>query len=241
MLFDLKGKRRRVIQVTYLGLAILMGGGLVLFGIGNSGIQGGLLDAFTGEGSDSSANPIVEKRLKGAEARLKANPNDQQALKDMTRSRFQLAGNDVNPDTGLYGPKARPELERAAEAWQRYLATNPDKPDAGLARVMLQVYGEFGLNRPKEAARAAEVVAEDDPSSSTFLALARYAAMAGDKRTADLAGKRALALAPEAQKKVVKKQVDQFEKALAAQAGAGGAGGAGAPAVGVPGGAVGGR
>ncbi|HLL86417.1 MAG TPA: hypothetical protein VK387_03790 [Thermoleophilaceae bacterium] len=240
MLFDLKGRRRRVIQVTYLALAVLMGGGLVLFGIGGD-VQGGLFDSFTGEGSNTSGNPIVERRLKQAEARVKANPNDQQALADMARSRFQLAGNDVNPDTGLYGRDARPELERAAEAWQRYLATNPDKPDAGLARVMLQVYGEFGLNRPKEAARAAEVVAEDDPSSSTFLALARYAAMAGDKRTADLAGKRALALAPEAQKKVVKKQVDQFEKALAAQAGAGGAGGAGAPAVGVPGGAVGGR
>jgi len=237
MLFDLKGKRRRVIQVTYLGLAILMGGGLVLFGIGNSGIQGGLLDAFTGEGSDSSANPIVEKRLKGAEARLKANPNDQQALKDMTRSRFQLAGNDVNPDTGLYGPKARPNLERAADAWQRYLKTRPDPPDPGLARVMLQVYGEFGLNRPKEAAEAAEIVAQDDPTSSTFLAFSRYAALAGDKRESDLAGKRALALAPRAQKKVVKKQVDQIKAAAAAQGRGGGTGGGGTPGAAAPGGA----
>jgi tetratricopeptide (TPR) repeat protein len=231
MLFDLKGKRRRVIQGTYLALAVLMGGGLVLFGIGGE-VQGGLLDAFTGEGSNTQGNPIVEERLKKAEARLKANPNDQQALEDVTRSRFQLAGNDVNPDTGLYGPKARPNLEKAAEAWQRYLATNPDPPDASLARVMLQVYGEFGLNRPKEAAQAAEIVAQDDPSSSTYVALARYAAMAGDKRTADLAGKRALALAPKSQKKVVKKQVGAIEKATAQGGGAGGA-----PGVSVPGGA----
>ena len=34
MLFDLRGKgRRRTVQVIYVSLAILMGGGLVLFGI----------------------------------------------------------------------------------------------------------------------------------------------------------------------------------------------------------------
>ena len=32
MLFDLRGRgRRRVVQVVYLGLALLLGGGLVLF------------------------------------------------------------------------------------------------------------------------------------------------------------------------------------------------------------------
>ena len=115
MLFDLKGRRRRVIQATYLTLAVLMGGGLVLFGIGGE-VQGGLLDAFTGENSGNQGNPVVERRLKTAEARLKANPNDQQALEDVARSRFQLAGNDVDPNTGLYGKDARRDLEAAAQA-----------------------------------------------------------------------------------------------------------------------------
>ena len=35
MLFDLKGKRRRVVQGVYLTLAVLMAGGLVFFGIGD--------------------------------------------------------------------------------------------------------------------------------------------------------------------------------------------------------------
>jgi hypothetical protein len=239
MLFDLKGRRRRVIQVTYLALAVLMGGGLVLFGIGGD-VQGGLLDAFTGDGSSSSGNPIVERRLKEAEGRLKANPDDQEALKAATRGRFQLAGNDVNPDTGLYRPEARDDLRGSSEAWERYLATDPDPPDAGLARVMLQVYSEFGLNQPPKAAKAAEIVAEDDPSSSSYLALARYAAMARDERTSDLAGKRAIELATEDQKKVVKKQVAQIEKAVAtggAGTGAGAAGGAGAAPGGTAGGA----
>jgi hypothetical protein len=237
MLFDLKGRRRRVIQGTYLTLAVLMGGGLVLFGIGGD-VQGGLLDAFTGDGSNTSGNPIVERRLKEAEGRLKANPNDQEALKAVTRGRFQLAGNDVNPDTGLYGPEARDDLRGSSEAWERYLATDPNPPDPSLARVMLQVYSEFGLNQPAKTAEAAEFVAEDDPSSSSYLALARYAAMARDKRTSDLAGKRAISLATEDQKKIVKKQVAQIDKAAASGgAGAGAAGGAGAPPGGTAGGA----
>ena len=53
MLFDLRGRgRRRTVQTIYLTLAVLMGGGLVLFGIGGS-VSGGLFDAvgLTGGGS----------------------------------------------------------------------------------------------------------------------------------------------------------------------------------------------
>jgi len=57
VLFDLKGRRRRVVQATYLLLAILMGGGLVLFGIGGD-VSGGLFDAFKDQ--SSSGNSIVE-------------------------------------------------------------------------------------------------------------------------------------------------------------------------------------
>ena len=46
MLFDLRGRgRRTTVQVIYLTLALLMGGGLVLFGIGGD-VSGGLVDAF---------------------------------------------------------------------------------------------------------------------------------------------------------------------------------------------------
>ena len=46
MLFDLRaGGRRRLVQVVYLFLAILLGGGLVLFGVGGA-TSGGLFDAF---------------------------------------------------------------------------------------------------------------------------------------------------------------------------------------------------
>ena len=47
MLFDLQGPRKTFVKAIYLGLAILMAGGLVLFGIG-SDVNGGLADVFGG-------------------------------------------------------------------------------------------------------------------------------------------------------------------------------------------------
>ena len=76
MLFDLRGRRRRAVQATYLTLAVLMGGGLVFFGIGGS-VSGGLLDAFkSGNGNNSNVGGAVQKRNdrnKGQSA-LRANP-----------------------------------------------------------------------------------------------------------------------------------------------------------------------
>ena len=59
MLFDLRGRgRRRTVQVIYLTLAILMGGGLVLFGIGG-GTNGGLFDAIGGNGGSATSTDKV--------------------------------------------------------------------------------------------------------------------------------------------------------------------------------------
>ena len=62
MLFDLRGRRRRAVQATYLMLALLMGGGLVLFGIGGD-VSGGLVDAFKGGGGGSSTDSALEDRV----------------------------------------------------------------------------------------------------------------------------------------------------------------------------------
>ena len=67
MLFDLRGKRRRAVQVTYATLAVLMGGGLVLFGIGGSG-TGSVFDLFDSGGG--SGNSQLDKRIERQEARL---------------------------------------------------------------------------------------------------------------------------------------------------------------------------
>jgi hypothetical protein len=208
MLFDLQGKRRRLVQATYLILAILMGGGLVLFGVGSGDISGGLFDAITGKDSSSgsSINSTVSKRIKRDEQALKVNPKNQTALADLVRSHYQLATDDADANTGVFGSDGKAELEKASVAWKRYVAV-ADKPSDSLASLMLQAYGEGALNKADEAAGAAELIANARPSAQAYLTLTTYAAKAGQTRKAKLAGQKAVELAPKAQKKLVKKQV----------------------------------
>jgi hypothetical protein len=209
MLFDLQGKRRRLVQATYLILAILMGGGLVLFGIGGGTEGGGLFDAITGRDStgSSSNNSVVEDRIKSDQKALKINPNNTVALASLVRSHYQLATDDADRNTSQFGEKGKAELQKASDAWERYLAAKPKKVDDSLAALMLNAYSEIGLNQPDGAATAAELVAEARPSPVAYLQLTQYAAKAGQTRKADLAGKKAIELAPKAQKKQVKESV----------------------------------
>jgi hypothetical protein len=208
MLFDLQGKRRRLVQGTYLILAILMGGGLVLFGVGSGDISGGLFDAITGKSSNSSsaANSVVSNRIKRDEKALKLNPKNQGVLADLVRSHYQLATDDADPNTGAFGPTGKAELRKASNAWQRYVNVAA-KPNDSLAGLMLQAYGEGGLNNANNAAQAAELIANARPSAQAYLTLTTYAAKAGQTRKAELAGQKAIELAPKAQKTLVKKQV----------------------------------
>jgi len=219
MLFDLQGKRRRVVQATYLILAILLGGGLVLFGVGSGGISGGLFDAITGKDSNSSSasNSVVSNRIKRDVAALKINAKNQAALADLVRSHYQLATDDADPNTGAFGSTGKAELQKASSAWQRYVNV-ANKPSDSLASLMLQAYAEGGLNNPAKAAGAAELIANARPSAQAYLTLTVYAAKAGQTRKAQLAGLKAIDLAPKNQKKLVKQQV-----ALAQQQGQAGA------------------
>ncbi|NLT05344.1 MAG: hypothetical protein GXY03_03440, partial [Solirubrobacterales bacterium] len=117
MLFDLQGKRRRVVQATYLGLAVLMGGGLVLFGIGGD-VSGGLFDAFS-DRSGSSGNDIVEERVQRNEERVQTNPNAIAARKELVRDYYQLAVSQAD-DRGVYPADAQDELRKAARNWSAY-------------------------------------------------------------------------------------------------------------------------
>ena len=77
MLFDLRSRgRRRTVQAVYLGLAVLMGGGLVLFGVGAGNGFGGILNAFTGGGSSGAQTQVVSQAEKNALAQTKLHPSD---------------------------------------------------------------------------------------------------------------------------------------------------------------------
>src|SRR3954471_24988314 len=104
MIFDLQGKRRRLVQATYLLLAILMGGGLVLFGVGSGDVSGGLFDAITGKDSSSTSsnNSVVVKRIETEEKALKLNPKNTVALAALIRGHYQLATDDADRNTSQF-------------------------------------------------------------------------------------------------------------------------------------------
>jgi hypothetical protein len=211
MLFDLQGKRRRVVQGTYLMLALLMGGGLALVGVG-SDIQGGLLDAFGGGGSNNgNGNSVVQKRVDSAEKKVAVRPKDAALRKQLSRDYYQLATAQADAN-GTFPSDAKDELRKSASNWQAYLALNPPKPDASLARVALQVYNPGALNKPAQAEDAARLIAQSEDSVNAYLNLVQYAALANDTRTADLAGTKAVDLAPASQRKQVRAQVKQLKK-----------------------------
>jgi hypothetical protein len=215
MLFDLRGRgRRRTVQAIYLTLAILMGGGLVLFGIGGS-VSGGLLDGIglTSGGGGQTGNPL-EKREQTLERRVRANPRAAAAWAELARTRFQLAGQgqNYNQQTGAFTTAGKRELRGAEQAWDRYLALEPAKPDPNVAILLLRVFGPDGLNKPEKGVRAAEIVSDAQPSSQSFFQLAVFAYAAGQTRKGDLAATKAVELTPPDQRPSVKSTVDQVKE-----------------------------
>jgi len=216
MLFDLRGRRRRAVQATYLTLAVLMGGGLVLFGIGGD-VSGGLFDAFSDRSDSGGVAPVVEKRVEANEKKLRASPSDVAVLKELVRDEYSLATAQTESGAANFPKEARDELRKADVYWKRYLKAEDGEPDPSLATVALQVYDPTALNKPKDALQAATVVARTDNDPASYLRVVQYAALAGDKRTANLAATKAVDLAPKDQRKAVKQQAELYKNPQAAQ------------------------
>jgi hypothetical protein len=208
MLFDLRGRRRRAVQVTYLLLALLMGGGLVLFGVGGD-VSGGLLDAFKG-GGGPSGDSALKDRIDRQEKRLQRNPRNEVLLQSLVRDYYSQA-TQTRESGASFPPDAKDDLRKAGTYWTRY-ADVAEKPNPATAGYALQIYDTGALNKPKEAQRAAQILAQAQNDTASYLRLVAYAARAGDNRTADLAAQKAVDLAPKAQKKLVKKQAEALKK-----------------------------
>lgn len=223
MLFDLRGRgRRRTVQGIYLGLAILMGGGLVLFGIGGN-VSGGLLDALKNNPNASSSN-VFKKRLDTAEKLVIAQPKNAEAWANVVKLRFQVAnsGDSYDQATGAFTDKGKAELQAVDQAWARYLVLNPAKVDqtaTTAATYMVQAYAPGALDQPAKLVRAYEFVIAGTPKPTfdQFRNLAIYSYVAGQSRKGDLAAQKALQLAPKDQRSVVRQQIDAQKTAAIKQ------------------------
>jgi tetratricopeptide (TPR) repeat protein len=222
MLFDLKGKRKRVVQVTYLGLAILFGGSLVLFGTGSS-VSGGLIDAITGNNSGGSTSAFQDQVNRTQKA-VQTNPKSQQAWLDLTRAQFNLAASAEGSDskTGQLTNKGRQAVLDTISSWERYMKLHPKKADAGTAQFAALAYG--ATQDYKDAVKTQALAAKGRPSATSYYQLAQFAYAGGDARQGDAAAAEAVRRTPKdlrnsviSQVKDVKKQGLKLAAAIKAQ------------------------
>jgi len=179
MLFDLRSRgRRRTVQGVYLGLAILMGGGLVLFGVGAGNGIGGLLNAFNGNGSGNNQGQVVSAQEKAALKEVKLSPNDPAAWASLVQARWTTAtqGNDYNTSTGTFTTAGKKELTATIQAWQRYLQLT-NSPDPNLAVLSARAYGALGSYAGEADAWEVETAASpNEVKGYECLAVSAYAA-----------------------------------------------------------------
>ena len=216
MLFDLRSRgRRRTVQVVYLGLAVVFGLGLILFGVG-TGSGGGLLDAFTGNGSSNSQGSAVSQQEKTAERQTKAHPTDPAAWASLINARWASANGQAQQTTAgvQYTAKGKQELTGTTQAWQRYQALTK-QADPNLATLAARAYAALG--NYGEAANAWEADAQATPSQAkgyACLALTAYAAK--QTRKGDLAKAKALALTAKTARKQLSTAIDAAKTTPAA-------------------------
>ncbi|MBV9367505.1 MAG: hypothetical protein JO286_00145 [Solirubrobacterales bacterium] len=211
MLFDLRSRgRRRTVQAVYLGLAIILGGGLVLFGVGAGNGLGGLLNAFTGQGSTAGQSQAVSQQEKAAIKATQTNPNDAAAWAALVQARWSTARSssaDVNANTGQFTDAGKKELTALGEAYQRYkaLVKQLDPTTAVLAARAYQYLGNYGASTS-----AWEDISASSPNQAiAFECLAANAYAAGQTRMGDLASAKALSLVPKVQRTLLQSKIQQ--------------------------------
>ena len=232
MLFDLRGRRKRVVQVVYAMLAVMMGASLFLVvGPVNLG------DLVNGGSSSSNAASVSLDRAAQLDQKLKQNPQDQKLLLALAKERITAGNNmaQIDPRTQAAIPTAESaqQYQLAADAWDGYLKTKPSPPNPNAALLVANsllslaqtsTTAEEAKANAADAAAAQKIYAEAKPSSGALSTLAYYYYAALDFKGGDAAAKQAQSVAKtKAERKQVqttlasiRKQAKKFEQQLAA-------------------------
>lgn len=230
MLFDLRGRRKRVIQVIYVLLALIMVASLVVIGL-----PGGISPFNSGNsvvGEDAAELSI--ERAENLQTKLTADPDNENLQKEIVRARIAAGGSLFERDetTGQIQitPQATEQYELAATAWDQYLKQHGDDPDPQLAQVVTGTLYQLAEgstvaqfeNNIAGAAEAQEIVVEEAerkakqgegaPPVAQLASLAELQYLAQNPEAAEAAAKRALALSDKSDRKQIQQQLDAFEQ-----------------------------
>jgi hypothetical protein len=212
MLFDTRGRhRRRVVRVIYIGLALIFLLGFVGLGVGGGFGSGGIFSAFTG--NEGSTGATYSAQISKYRKLTQKQPTNVSAWENLTKTLVHEAGNEKYATTaGTPTSQGKAIFREASEAWGRYIALNPPKPNPELAQLMESVYSEAGLNEPAKEVEILQIVVPSRPTSAALYAtLAEYAYKAHNTREGDLASEKAVALSPAAQRTRVKNELAEVK------------------------------
>ena len=210
MLFDLRSRgRRRTVQVIYLGLAVLIGGGLILFGVGTGTGGGGLLNGLTGNGSSSGQTQAVDQATKTALKATREHPTDPSAWSQLVQAYYSAAGNGTNYNsaTASYTAAGKRELARATQAWQRYTQLTKS-PDPTLSILAARAYGQLA-QYSQETHAWEDFVSSQPHAAKGYICLAVSSYAAKESRKGDLAAAKALSMVPKLQHLTLKQTFQQ--------------------------------
>ncbi len=200
MLFDLRSRgRRTAVRVIYLGLAVLIGGGLILFGVGTGGGGGGLLNGLTGNGSSNGQSQAVNQITKSALAAVRTHPSDPASWSALEQAYWDAAHLSSNYDSTnqAYSASGMKLLAKTTDAWEHYLKLTK-APNTSVAILAGNAYGPQSAYA-KEA-NAWEYVVQSNPTAvKGYECLAFSAYAAKQTRVGDLAAGKAIKLAPKLQ------------------------------------------
>jgi hypothetical protein len=211
MLFDLRGRgRRRTVRAIYIGLALLMGVGLIGFGIGGGLGGGGLLTAASNNEGANSAS--FSSQIKKYRKLTQQQPSNLSAWENLTKALLHEAGGEAYVNSaGVVTSKGKELFNQASQSWGSYVALNPPKPNPELAQLMVTVYGTQGLNQPAKAVEVLQIAVVARPVAALYSQLALYAYKANNARVGDLASEKAVSLAPQAQRARLKKELEELK------------------------------
>lgn len=195
-------------QAVYLGLALLMGGGLVLFGVGTGNGNGGLLNAFSGGGSSGAQVQALSSQEKAALKQTRLSPNDPNAWAALVSARWDNAstGSNFDSSTNTFTAGGKKELAATVAAWQRYLHLTKS-PSSNLAELAARAYGELGNYSGETSAWAIQAAANPNVAHG-YECEAASAFAANETREATLALNKALSLVPKLSRNTVKSEIE---------------------------------
>jgi hypothetical protein len=212
MLFDLRGRgRRHTVRVIYIGLALLMGVGLIGFGIGGGLGGGGLLSAASQNEASNKAS--FSNEIKKYRKLTQQQPKNYAAWEGLIKAQLHEAGGEAYVQNGQLTSKGRQLFTQVAASWSSYLALNPPKPSPELAQEMARIFSAEGLNQPASEVQVLQIVVAARPTSpALFASLAEYAYEAHDVSIGELAQEKAVTLAPAAQRVQLKGELTKLKE-----------------------------